>query len=263
MEILNDQQRQRKEGRNMFNPYSLAGKTILVTGASSGIGRATAIVCSRLGAKVFITGRKEGRLRETASLLEGEGHSILVEDLSNGDGVRSLADRVGGLDGLVNNAGITDVLPVEFVTEDKLDHLLAVNTKAPILLTTELMKGRKLKKGASIVFTSSIAGNIIAFPANSMYAASKAALSGYVKAAALELARRRIRVNAVCPGMIQTNIMGDAITEEQLQEDAKKYPLKRYGKPEEVAYAIAYLLSDAASFVTGTNLVIDGGYSIQ
>ena len=96
-----------------------------------------------------------------------------------------------------------------------------------------------------------------------MYGASKGAVSGFVRAAALELAKRKIRVNAVLPGMIDTNIMGNEITEEQLDEDAKKYPLKRYGKPEEVAYAMVYLLSDAASFVTGASLVVDGGYTIQ
>ena len=247
----------------MYNPYSLAGKTILVTGASSGIGRVTAIECSRMGATLWLVGRNEERLQATMNEMDGEGHHSVAMDLSIPENIAALADKVDRLDGLVNNAGMTKTLPVDFIEPEALEKVLSINTEAPILLTSYLAKKRKLKKGASVVFTSSIGGNIIAHPGNSMYAASKGAVSGFVRAAALELARRHIRVNAVCPGMIKTNILGDEITEEQLAEDAKKYPLKRYGKPEEVAYAMVYLLSDAASFVTGASLVIDGGYTIQ
>lgn len=247
----------------MYNPFSLTGKTILVTGASSGIGKATAIECSRMGAKLWLVGRNEERLQATLNALEGEGHHSIAMDLSVPENITALVDKVDRLDGLVNNAGMTKILPVEFINQESLSQVLSINTEAPILLTASLVQQRKLKKGASVVFTSSIGGNIIAPPGNSMYAASKGAVSGFVRAAALELARRHIRVNAVCPGMIQTNILGAEITEEQLAEDAKKYPLKRYGRPEEVAYAMVYLLSDAASFVTGASLVIDGGYTIQ
>jgi NAD(P)-dependent dehydrogenase (short-subunit alcohol dehydrogenase family) len=247
----------------MHNPFSLVGKTVLVTGASSGIGKATAIECSRMGAKLWLVGRNEERLQATLDELKGEGHHSVTMDLSIADNIAVLADKVDKLDGLVNNAGMTKILPVNFIEPEALDKVLSINTEAPILLTAYLTKKRKLKKGASVVFTSSIGGNIIAHPGNSMYAASKGAVSGFVRAASLELARYHIRVNAVCPGMIKTNILGEEITEEQLAEDAKKYPLKRYGRPEEVAYAMVYLLSDAASFVTGANLVIDGGYTIQ
>lgn len=247
----------------MHNPFSLEGKTILITGASSGIGRATAIECSRMGAKVIITARNKERLQETLSAMEGEGHRFVVADLSKAENIAALVVGLEPLDGLVNNAGMTDILPIEFIDTDRLSRILAINTEAPILLTSALAKERKLKKNASVVFTSSVGGNIVAPLGNSMYGASKGAVSGFVRAAALELAKRKIRVNAVLPGMIDTNIMGNEITEEQLDEDAKKYPLKRYGKPEEVAYAMVYLLSDAASFVTGASLVVDGGYTIQ
>ena len=247
----------------MYNPFSLEGKTILVTGASSGIGRATAIECSRMGAKVIITARNEARLQETLAAMEGEGHQLIAMDLAQPENVAKLASEVEALDGLVNNAGMADILPIEFIEPDRLGRILAINTEAPILLTSALTKERKLKKNASVVFTSSVGGNIVAHLGNSMYGASKGAVSGFVRAAALELAKRKIRVNAVLPGMIDTNIMGSEITEEQLAEDAKKYPLKRYGKPEEVAHAMVYLLSDAASFVTGASLVVDGGYTIQ
>ena len=247
----------------MHNSFSLEGKTILITGASSGIGRATAIECSRMGAKVIITARNKERLQETLSAMEGEGHRFVVADLSKAENIAALVVGLEPLDGLVNNAGMTDILPIEFIDTDRLSRILAINTEAPILLTSALAKERKLKKNASVVFTSSVGGNIVAPLGNSMYGASKGAVSGFVRAAALELAKRKIRVNAVLPGMIDTNIMGNEITEEQLDEDAKKYPLKRYGKPEEVAYAMVYLLSDAASFVTGASLVVDGGYTIQ
>ena len=187
----------------------------------------------------------------------------MVADLSKAENIAALVVGLEPLDGLVNNAGMTDILPIEFIDTDRLSRILAINTEAPILLTSALAKERKLKKNASVVFTSSVGGNIVAPLGNSMYGASKGAVSGFVRAAALELAKRKIRVNAVLPGMIDTNIMGNEITEEQLDEDAKKYPLKRYGKPEEVAYAMVYLLSDAASFVTGASLVVDGGYTIQ
>lgn len=246
-----------------YNPFSLEGKTILVTGASSGIGRATAIECSRMGAKVIITARNEERLQETLSNMEGEGHKLIVMDLSISDNIKQLILEVEPLDGLVNNAGIVDILPVEFIDKERLTRVMSINTQSPILLTAGLARARKLKKKASVVFTSSVGGNIVASLGNSMYGASKGAVSGFVRVAALELAKHKIRVNAVLPGMIDTHIMGDEITEEQLAEDAKKYPLKRYGRPVEVAYAMVYLLSDASSFVTGANLVIDGGYTIQ
>ena len=248
----------------MYNPYSLEGKTILVTGASSGIGKATAIECSRLGAKVVVSGRNEERLKQTLSELEGEGHIAIIADLATDEGIDSIVTQSPQLDGLVNNAGSTLMLPTQFISRDKLMSVLEVNTIAPILLTQKLIKAKKVGKGASIVFTDSISGVEIASPGNVLYSTSKSAINGFVKNAALDLAPKNIRVNAVCPGMIVTHILDDkSVTAEDLEEDMKKYPLKRYGKPEEVAYAIIYLLSDASAFTTGANIVIDGGFTLQ
>ncbi|MDY4131090.1 MAG: SDR family oxidoreductase [Treponema sp.] len=247
-----------------YNPFSLQNKTILVTGASSGIGRATAIECSKMGAKVVITARNEEKLKETLSQLEGDGHKMIIADLSNTGEIDNLVSQLPEINGLVNNAGKTITLPCNFITEEKLADIVSVNMTAPILLFSKLLKKKKLIKGSSVVFTSSINGIKTGSVGSSMYCATKGALSGFVKTAAIEYATKQIRVNCVCPGMINTNILEfGVVTEEQLVEDAKKYPLGRYGEPKEVAYAIIYLLSDASSFVTGTNLVIDGGFTIQ
>lgn len=248
----------------MYNPFSLEGKTILVTGASSGIGKATAIECSRLGARVVVSGRNEERLKQTLSELEGEGHIAIIADLATDEGIDSIITQCPQLDGLVNNAGSTLMLPTQFISREKLMSVLEVNTIAPILLTQKLLKAKKIGKGASIVFTDSISGVEIASPGNVLYSTSKSAINGFVKNAALDLAPKNIRVNAVCPGMIATHILDDkSVTAEDLEADMKKYPLKRYGKPEEVAYAIIYLLSDASAFTTGASLVIDGGFTLQ
>lgn len=248
----------------IYNPFSLQNKTILVTGASSGIGRATAIECSKMGAKVIITARNEGKLKETLSLLEGDGHQMIIADLSKADEIDNLVAQLPEINGLVNNAGKTITVPSNFITNDKLEDIVSVNMTAPILLFSKLLKKKKLQKASSVVFTSSINGTETGSAGSSMYCATKGALSGFVKSAAIECATKQIRVNCVCPGMINTNILETGvISEEQLIEDTKKYPLGRYGEPEEVAYAIIYLLSDASSFVTGTNLVIDGGFTIQ
>ena len=247
-----------------YNPFSLDGKTILVTGASSGIGKATAIECSKLGAHVIITGRNEVRLQETLSLLKGNGHLAIVADLLDEESLRLLVDQCPEINGLVNNAGSTIMIPTQFISRDKLMQVLEVNTIAPILLTQQLLKKKKLGKGASVVITDSISGVKIASPGNVLYSTSKSAINGFVKNAALDLASKNIRVNAVCPGMIATHILENgSVTLEDVEADVKRYPLKRYGKPEEVAYAIIYFLSDASGFTTGANLVIDGGFTLQ
>ena len=249
-----------------YNPYSLNNKTILITGASGGIGRATAIEASRLDAKVIITGRSEERLAETFSQLEGEGHSKIIADLSNDNGINKILEVISGitLDGFVANAGVSSLIPVSFITREKMKEIFPINLESPILLFASLLKSKKIKKNASVVFTSSITGVEGGGVSESLYSTTKAAISGFVKSAALDLAPKNIRVNCVCPGMIGTSFFdGATLTKEQLAENAKTYPLKRHGKPEEVAWAIIYLLSDASVFVTGSNLIIDGGVSIK
>jgi NAD(P)-dependent dehydrogenase (short-subunit alcohol dehydrogenase family) len=247
----------------MYNPFSLEGKTILITGASSGIGRATAIECSKMGARLIITGRNESRLKKTFESLSGNEHSYIIADLTNETDLSGLIDILPVLDGCVNNAGITKNVPVQFIKETTLNEVLAVNTTAPILLTQKIIKMKKLANAGSIVFTSSISGIYCSAVASSLYSASKGAINGFVKSAALDLASKQIRVNSVNPGVIDTDIFNDGIiSQEQLSMDKLKYPLKRYGKPEEVAYAVIYLLSDASQWVTGSNIVIDGGYTL-
>jgi NAD(P)-dependent dehydrogenase (short-subunit alcohol dehydrogenase family) len=248
----------------MYNPFSLAGKTILVTGASSGIGRATANECSKMGATIIVTGRNELRLKETLSLLDGDNHKMIVADITDDTQLDYLVECCPSLDGLVNNAGITETLMTQFIKRDKLMKVMETNTFAPILLTQRLLKKKKLTSGGSIVFTGSISGTSVCGGGNALYSTSKGAIHGFVKNAALDLSIKGIRVNEVCPGMINTHIMDNSsIDEEQLKIEVQKYPLKRFGQPEEVAYGIIYLLSDASSFVTGSSLVIDGGFTLQ
>lgn len=245
----------------MYNPFSLEGKTILVTGASSGIGRATAIECSKMGAKVVATGRNQERLEETLSCLEGDGHQYVVCDITDELSLDELVSNVPELDGLVNNAGYTELAPVWLISSKKFENILNTNTKAPILLLRKLLKKKKLNGNSSVVFTSSLAGLGYGTVGNSMYSASKGAISAFVSVASKELASRKIRVNAVCPGMVKTDIMSaGAVSDEQLTEDAKNYPLG-YGEPIDVALMIVYLLSGASKWVTGTNMIIDGGVS--
>lgn len=247
----------------MYNPFTLENKTILVTGASSGIGKATAIECSRLGAKVVVTGRNEERLNQTLAELEGEGHLAIVADLASDEGVNAIVEQCPKIDGLVNNAGVTVTVPVQFINRENLEGLMQVNTVAPILLFQRLMKAKRLGKGASVVFTASVSGLCCAVLGNSLYSTSKAAIGGFVKNAALELAGKNIRVNAVCPGMIDTHILDAGIVgADDLERERQKYPMKRFGKPEEVAWSIIYLLSDASSFTTGSTLVMDGGFTL-
>ncbi|WP_454986960.1 SDR family NAD(P)-dependent oxidoreductase [Capnocytophaga bilenii] len=247
----------------MYNPFSLENKKILVTGASSGIGKAIAIECSKMGARVIITGRNEERLAETYKELVGEHPAYIVADLTKEEDIERLVALTDSLNGLVNCAGLTIPKPFKFLQESDIETVMTVNFNAPLLLTQRLVKKKKLEKGGSVVFISSISGTKVSYIAGSIYSASKGAINGLCKGLALELAPQQIRVNTVVPGMVETNIVsGGEIAEEQLEIDRQKYPLKRYGKPEEVAYAVVYLLSGASGWVTGSNLLIDGGYTL-
>lgn len=247
----------------MYNPYSLEGKTILVTGASSGIGRATAIECSKMGAKVVITARNEERLKDTLESLEGEGHQMILCDLTDENALNALVENTPELNGIVCNAGINKLVPIRQLKEADLASIFAVNTFSPIMLVQKLTKKKKIANNASVVFTSSISGIGAAAVGESMYIASKGAVSAFVKAAALEFAKKGIRVNAVCPGMVKTDMSDAYDLNEGDNEDLKNYPLGRYANPEDIAWGIIYLLSNASSWVTGTNMVIDGGLTAQ
>ena len=247
----------------MYNPFTLVGKTLFITGASSGIGRATAIECAKMGAMLIITGRNKARLNESFCKLEGKGHQQFTAELSATENIEELVSKLPALDGIVHCAGIAEPLPFQFLNSEKLKNVLDINFTAPSILTQQLLKAKKVNKNASIVFISSVSGVYCSSVGGSAYSASKGAINGLAKGMALDLAAKSIRVNCVNPGMIKTNIFeGGTITEEQLADDVKKYPLKRYGLPEEVSYAVIYLLSDASKWVTGSNLLIDGGYTL-
>lgn len=246
----------------MNSIFSLSNKTILVTGASSGIGRATAIALSKLGAKLIITGRNIERLKETHSLLVTES-TLICCDMANKEEIDHLVSSIDKIDGLVNVAGITQILPFKFMTEKSLDSILDLNFKSSIFLTQKLLKNKKINKNSSIVFVSSISGGIVASLGHAAYSASKGAIAALSKVLALELSAQKIRVNCVSPGMVRTELLQTmSITEEQFLEDEKKYPLG-YGEPEDVANTISFLISDASKWMTGANLILDGGFSIQ
>ena len=246
---------------DIFNPFTLKGKTILVTGASSGIGRGIAIACSNMGAIVIINRRNEQRLAETLREMRGEENLSLIADLSQTDAVAIMVRQLPKLDGVVHCAGIGQRILCKQLQESDLDNMMDVNFKAPVMFQTELLRQKKINKGASIVFIASIAYDSPTI-GNAMYCASKGAVISYANCLALELAPRLIRVNCILPAMIWTDLIyKGGITEEELKEDEKKYPLKRYGKPEDVANLSVYLLSDASAWMTGSSIKLTGGIS--
>lgn len=241
-----------------MNNFSLIGKTILVTGASSGIGKAIAIACAEQGANVVLTGRNVLGLNDTLSLMSGEGHIVILTDLMIAEQRSALVEQVPELDGLVQCAGVMNRVPCKSIGQEDIDSVFAPNVEAPILLQAELLQERKIKKGASIVYMASIAPRS-AETGNALYSASKAAIIAYAKCLSLELAPRQIRVNCISPAMVWTDLALSGATKEELEQDQATYPLKRYGKPEDVANAAVYLLSEASSWMTGSTVEITGG----
>lgn len=248
----------------MDNPFSLSGKIILVTGASSGIGRQTAIECSRMGADVVLTARNKERLQETLDLMSGNNHSVMIADLLNQKERDVLIESLPVLDGIVLCSGKGLTLPMQFATKKKFDDVLDSNFLAPFELLRSLYKKKCIRKDGSVVALASLGGSRIFSGGNGVYGVSKAALLSAMMFCAKEFAVRKIRVNCICPGMVDTPLIHrGAVTEEQLKENEKQYPLGRYGTPVDIAYAAVYLLSDASSWMTGQQIVLDGGISIR
>ncbi len=242
-----------------FSPFSLEGKKVLVTGASSGIGKAIAVACSRMGAQLFITGRNVERLEATKAALFGSGHEMFPADLAKLPGINFVASQLPSLDGIAYCAGVGQRKPCKMITNDDVDEVMGINFKSNVLLQAELLRGKKLKKASSIVFIASKAATSPS-AGNAIYSASKGAVISYAKCLALELAPRQIRVNCICPAMIWTGlILQGGLTKEDMEELQLQYPLKRYGKTEDVAYLAIYLLSDASSWMTGSCVEITGG----
>lgn len=243
-----------------FNPFSLKGKTILVTGSSSGIGRETAIVCSKMGAAVVITGRNEERLKDTFDRLEGDTNLSITADLTESDAIDSLVQQLPALTGVVHCAGIGDRSMLKMVKEKDIAKVMRTNFESPVLLQKALLNNKKLVNSSSIVFVASRAP-FAPTVGNGIYAASKGALIAYAKVLGLEVSNQLMRVNCVCPAMVWTELVErDAVmTGINYHETEKAYPLKRYGRPEDVANLIVYLLSNASSWMTGSCIDITGG----
>lgn len=246
----------------MDNPFSLEGKTILVTGASSGIGRSIAIECSKMGAKLIITGRNEERLIDTYNKLEGFGHLYIIFDLLDIDNFDLLINQIPSINGIVNCAGAVKLIPFKFIKSDDLLFFNKLNYESPVLLTQKLFKKNKFEKDSSILFISSIMA-LVGIEANYIYSGTKSALVGFARSLSLDLAPKKIRVNCISPALVKTDLINEGnIPEDSLQNNIKLHPLG-LGTPEDVAYASIYLLSDASRWITGTNLIIDGGYSAR
>lgn len=248
-----------------MKPFDLTGKRILVTGASSGIGKASAVAAAQLGAIVLLTGRRVEALKETLSACIGEGHDVVVGDIAESDFVAKLVERSGKIDGLVHAAGVGPTCPIGMITQDHLESVMKTNYYSFLELMKYYSKRKYRNNHFSVVAVSSVASRS-GWGGVAAYCGSKGALSSTVRALAMELAAKGVRVNAVCPSNIRTPMYYagalDMNNEDSLQELLKKQPLG-LGEPEQVAWPICFLLSEAANFITGVNLPIDGGYLAQ
>lgn len=250
----------------MNNLFTLDKKTILVTGASSGIGKSIAITSSIMGASLIISGRDIEKLSLTMSELrksDNQNHVMIVGDLSNDEDLKAMINNIDKIDGLVHCAGVNNKSLIKFLNKKELLDVFDINLFAPIILIKELLKHNKVNKSSSIVFISSIS-SFYSTISNSMYASSKGAINSLIRVLALELSTKKIRVNGIMPGMIETDmIQSYGLNKQQLEDNLKNYPLGRYGVPQDVANAAVFYLSDASIWITGSNLVVDGGVTLR
>lgn len=248
-----------------MNPFDLTGKRILITGASSGIGRACAVCAAGLGATVILVGRRQGALDETLAKCAGNGHIIIAGDLTSDEFVKRLAEEAGKIDGIVHAAGIGPMCPIGMVSENHVETVMRTNYYSFLEMMKCYSKRKYRNDHLSVVAISSVSA-CSGWGGATVYCGSKGALSSSVRALAVELASKGIRVNAVCPSNIRTPMYAagalDMNDEASLQELMKKQPLG-LGEPEQVAWPVCFLLSDAANFITGVNLPVDGGYLAQ
>lgn len=247
----------------MDSLFNLQGKTILVTGASSGIGKAIAILCANQGANVLLTARNKEKLEETLQLLPEGNHQYFLADLTLDDNIKELVSQLPLLDGVILNAGMVKTVPVQYIKKEDLNYMFNLTLNSSVLMIQQLLKSKKIKPESSICFISSVASQKITI-GNSMYSAAKGALNSFSRSLALELAPKKIRVNAILPGMIETPILdAGSVSSEQLDLHLKNYPLGRFGKPEDIAGLTVYLMADVSKWMTGSLLTLDGGYTLK
>jgi NAD(P)-dependent dehydrogenase (short-subunit alcohol dehydrogenase family) len=242
--------------------FSLEGKRIVVTGASSGLGRQIAIACAERGASLVITGRDEQRLAETFRALGTSGHDSVLADLTGAAGREKVASIARDVDGVVHSAGISRLSPIRMATSAHIEEVWKINYEAPLLLSQRLLAKNQIRVDGSILFLSSIAA-LIGVPGVGVYSGSKAALVATMRCLAMEVIKRRIRVNCLAPALVDTPLLaatGEVVGSLDKQQAA--YPLG-FGKPDDIANAAIYFLSSASRWITGTTLVMDGGLTIS
>ena len=247
---------------------ALVGKSFLVTGGSSGIGRTTAQLIARSGGRVIVSGRDENRLSETLSSLPGSGHEKSIFEINNADEtaewVKSISDRYGILDGIFHAAGIELIRPVRMINQSKLDDLFRSSLFGAFGIARAVSQKNIFSDGGSLVFMSSVAGSHGQLGMTA-YSSVKSGVDGLVKSLACELAGRRIRVNSIAAGAVKT-AMHDRLTKDNNEQSCTEYEKRHllgFGAADDIALAVVFLLSEEARWITGTTMVVDGGYSVR
>ena len=244
------------------NPFTLSNRRILITGASSGIGCATALACARMGASVIGVGRDSTRLQLTLDKLQkisDSPHAVVRSDLTSPtDRAALVASLSEPLHGVVHCAGTSRLSPVRMMTERHLRELQVLNLEAPMLLTQAILKGNLVIANGSLVFIASIAAHI-GVPGVAAYSGTKAALIAMTRCLAMEVAKRGVRANCLSPGLVETPLTNTVVND--MEGERKNYPLG-FGKPDDVANAVIFLLSNASRWITGTTIVMDGGLTV-
>lgn len=244
------------------NPFALTGCTVLVTGASSGIGRQIAISCAAMGARIIASGRNETRLHDTLNTLHGSGHTGIAAELTSETDIDRLVEQAGVVNGVVHCAGISRLAPLRMASQAHIAEVWKTNYEAPIMLTQRLLAKNRVAADGSILFMSSIAA-FIGVAGVGVYSGSKAALIATMRCLAMEVVKRRIRVNCLAPALVESPLL-EATEKMVLSIETTKadYPLG-FGKAEDVANAAVFFLSGASRWITGTTLVMDGGLTIR
>lgn len=242
------------------DPFCLVGKRILVTGASSGIGRQIALTCAQMGAQLVITGRNPERLQITAKALSGHGHLAVPADLVRPEDIANLVAQAGVLNGVAHAAGISKLVPFRLINQKHIDSLFSANTYAPMLLTKELLAKKRIESQGSVLFIAALSSHSGAL-ATSVYAATKSALLGAMRSLALEVAKQGIRANCISPGYVRTPMLDGLGQGGGNMDDLFALTPLGMGEPEDVANTAVFYLSDASRWITRNYFILDGGLS--